>query len=252
MRAGCCNVTMPPKNRSIDDFIEALSEPRVLEALAKALAPFITKTLDAYIATRLDGLSAQLDELKAVNSDLQTEVTKQNHRIDELEAFSRSDNLIIRGLPELSAAERATDSADGASVLSHHDTNKSVESTFISFCKDSLNVAVSPQDISIAHRLKAGPKDSARPILVRFTTRRIRNEVFHAKKLLKGASSRMFISEHLTKNAAELFFEARRMLREKKIYGTWTQNGLVHVKFSSNPATRADIIRCKSDLNLRP
>jgi len=178
-------------------------------------------------------------------------VIKQNQRIDELEAFSRSDNLIIRGLPELSAAERATTSADLSSV-SLLDTSKSVESNVIKFCRDSLNVTVTSQDISIAHRLKAGPKDSARPILVRFTTRRIRNEVYQARKLLKVASSRVYLSEHLTKNAADIFFDARRMLREKKIYGTWTQNGLVNVQFSPNPAIRAEIIRCKADLNLRP
>jgi len=91
-----------------------------------------------------------------------------------------------------------------------------------------------------------------RPIIVQFTSRRVRNEVHQSRKLLKGSSSRFYISEHLTKNAADLFFDARRLQREKKIHGTWTQNGMVYVKFSSCPTARAEIIRQKSDLNLRP
>jgi len=45
----------------------------------------------------------------------------------------------------------------------------------IAFCNDALNVDVLPADISIAHRLKADKKDATRPVIVRFTNRRVRN-----------------------------------------------------------------------------
>ena len=61
---------MPAKARSVLDFLEALSEPRVLEALAKGLVPFINKTLDEYITTRLKGKASKIEGLKAVNADL--------------------------------------------------------------------------------------------------------------------------------------------------------------------------------------
>jgi len=75
--------------------------------------------------------------------------------------------------------------------------------------------------------------------------------VFGAKKLLKGASSRIFISEHLTKVDTDLFFEARRLLREGKIFGAWTMNGVVHVRFSPDPTTKATTVRSHADLALR-
>ena len=183
---------MGPKAKSIDEFVEALSDPRVLEALARALAPMINKTLDEHLATRLNGLNKKVDSLEAVNNDLKKELNKQQERLDELEAFTRSDNLVIRGLVEQTAAERATGSMH-STASSHVDLSRSVEQNVIAFCNDTLNVAVSSQDISIAHRLKAGPKDTARPILVRFNSRRVRNEVYQARKLLKGASSRVYI-----------------------------------------------------------
>jgi len=83
-------------------------------------------------------------------------------------------------------------------------------------------------------------------------SRRVRNEVYQARKSLKGTFSRIFLSEHLTKNAADLSFKARRLLREKKIYGTWTQNGLVYAKFSSIPTSRTKSMQHKSDLNFWP
>ena len=234
-----------------DELIDAIVEPRVAEAIAKALAPFVNKTVGDTLATGLQDLIADIAQLKDENSQLRARIMDQDLRIDELEAYSRSDNLIVRGLPEQSSAERASASG-GTHTVSHLGSVQSVESTFIAFCKDSLNVVVQPSDISIAHRLKAGPKDSVRPTLVRFTTRKARNEVYGAKRMLKGSAKTIFISEHLTKSAAELFYMARKLLRERKIHATWTQNGQVFVKFSSDPNDRAALIRVKKDLNLKP
>ena len=66
--------------------------------MARALAPFINKRLDEHLATRLDSLNTKVNDLEAVNMDSKQEVTKQRQRIDELEAFTGSDNLVIRGL----------------------------------------------------------------------------------------------------------------------------------------------------------
>ena len=51
---------MGPKCKSIDKFVEALSDPCVLEALARALASMINKILDEHLVTRLDGLKIKL------------------------------------------------------------------------------------------------------------------------------------------------------------------------------------------------
>lgn len=63
----------------------------------------------------------------------------------------------------------------------------------------------------------------------------------------------MYVSEHLTKLNSNLFYEARKLWREKKIFGAWTRNDLVHVRLFSDPATcnRASIIRSTADLLYR-
>lgn len=247
-----------------EDFAELLSDPRVLEALTKALAP-LKNSIEAALDKKIDSLGATLRALKAdngrlsdqckalsaENGELKKQLSTCSQRVDDLERYSRADNIIIRGLHERTAAEMASAAPsllDGTTLLDGH---VSVESTVMAFCKDTLKIDVQPSDISTAHRVKAGAKDTVRPVIVRFTSRRVRNLVIGARKLLKGSSSRVYISEHLTKTDSDLFYEARRLLREKKLFAAWTQNGLVHVRLSPDPSTRATTVRCRADLALR-
>lgn len=128
--------------------------------------------------------------------------------------------------------------------------HQSVESTFIDFCNDSLGLRVTPQDISIIHRISASSKDTVRPIIVRFTNRRTRDAVYRARKLLKdhNHSSRVYISEHLTKVSAGLFYEARQLQRQNKLSSAWTQGGQVYVKFTSDLSVRPTLVKKKLDL----
>jgi septal ring factor EnvC (AmiA/AmiB activator) len=104
---------MPPKLKP-DDLVEALLDGRVVEALAKALSPFIQKTIDECLSQRLadfskalhdvkasnDRLQSQVGDLKRENVNLRRQVTSYESRLDALETYSQLDNLIVKGLPE--------------------------------------------------------------------------------------------------------------------------------------------------------
>ena len=189
------------KPRSLaDELIEALQDDRVIQTLGKALSPLISLTVQEAVNKQLEGLSANLRDLKADNVRLKNQceaiagentrllktVDEHRRRLDDIEAYSRSDNIIIRGLPEKSFAERASDApalADGTPVL--RENHESVEGTVLAFLNSTLGVKVDALDVSIAHRLKAGPREKVRPIIVRFANRKIRNDVYRAKKKLK-------------------------------------------------------------------
>lgn len=222
---------MPPKSRPIaDDLIEALQDKKVAEALAKALSPLIDLSIEEAIGKRLEGLVTSVRELKGEigrlhkrcedaekeNAELKKTMSSQDRRLDDMESYSRCDNIIIRGLPERSSAERATAATSLDARPSAQESSEAVESTVVAFVNDSLGVEISPSDISIAHRIKAGPKDTTRPVIVRFTSRKARNAVYNARKSLKDTGHKVFLSEHLTKATSDLFFEARKLLREKK------------------------------------
>ena len=136
---------MPPKLKP-DDFVEALLDSKVIDALAKALAPLISVTIEESLKTKLKVFETSLRDLKSDNTrlinrcdtvekenvNIKKLVEAQARRIDDLETYSRADNLIIRGavygtfshrlLPEQSMAERATGATnlDGNSLLDGH------------------------------------------------------------------------------------------------------------------------------------
>ena len=125
-------------------------------------------------------------------------------RVDELERYSRCDNFIIRGVPESSFAERASDTPASANdVTTLRNSHKSVKTSVLTFIKDALHVDIAPADISTAdistaHRFKAGTKGTSRPVIVRFTSRHMRNEVYRARMKLRDSTAGVFLSEHLT------------------------------------------------------
>ena len=151
---------IPPKSKSIAISLRHYRTQEFWKHWQELLPLSLNKTLDEHLATRLASLNKKVNDLEAVNMDLKQEVTKQRQRIDELVTFTRSVNLVIRGLQELTAAERATGSMDRSTTSLAHSSH-SVEQNVISFCKDTLNVPLSLHDISIAHRFKAGPKDQS-------------------------------------------------------------------------------------------
>ena len=97
---------MPPKSKSVvEEITEALLDAKLVEALAKALSPFIALSLDEAIGKRLEGLTITVRDLKGevarlksqctetekANVALQKKVTEQGLRLDDVESYSCCD-----------------------------------------------------------------------------------------------------------------------------------------------------------------
>jgi len=228
-------------------------ESVVRRVIRSELDSFRTE-LKKWMDEKLDVLDKRVAAIERDSSikDLRAENFSLQNRVDELEAFSRSDNLIIRGLPEVTYAERAAGSRLPTADSEPMDHSvKAVEDSVINFCHASLDIEITRNDISVAHRMKSSSKDTARPIIVRFTNRRTRDQIYRARKLLKGQSSKIFISEHLNKSSSTLFYEARKLAREKKIISTWTQNGQIFVRVTTDPTEKPTAVKSILDLNSR-
>jgi hypothetical protein len=121
----------------------------------------------------------------------------------------------------------------------------------LDLCRNSLGIHIDNRDISNAHRLpkRAGSREKHCPIIVRFSSRRVRNTVYAAKKALKDTG--IYISEHLTREAGGLFFETRQLLKSRKIYATWTRDGIVYIRKTDpniDPTGRPSIVKSSDDL----
>ena len=224
------------KTETRNDLIEAFKDPMVLELIVKALAPAIAKAVDEALERRFVVLDKSVSELQRETQDLKQQNLQLVERLSSLESYTRLDQLIISGIPETSFAER-TASSQTATASAQESSLAAIEAV-VSLCNDKLGIPVDIGDISNAHRLKGGPRDIHRPIIVRFVHRQIRNSVYAARKVLRAAKSNIFISEHLTKEASNLFFEARKLVKEDALFASWTQGGQVFARLTSDPASK--------------
>ena len=170
-------------------------------------------------------------------TQLESDLIGANKKIDALEAYTRADHPIIVGLPSTSYADAA--SADGSDLTSNAESSVAMEKAVLNFCQNKLDIPIVTQDISIAHDLKKSTNSmEAPPVIVKFTTIRVRDAVFAARRRLKGSSPPIFINEDLMKRSADLYRHARALVKTKTITSTWTQKGSVFIKTTDNTNTK--------------
>ena len=224
MKMSAENVSSP-----VDSFRIALSDKGVRDLFGQIFDERLKLAL-AEIAA-LKEQNAEQQQLNKLNRDLDYAYAK----IDELEAYNRRDNIIISGLPLTSFAEAASvaasDESAAAASPSTIEHAAATEKSVLALCQQ-LRVSVAPSDSSIAHRLpKKGNDTRPPPVIVRFTSRKVRNTVYAARLNLKDLEGPIiYINEDLTQRNAHLFTEARRLRKAKKIYSTWTKSGNVYFK----------------------
>jgi hypothetical protein len=167
---------------------------------------------------------------------LKTDLALQDNRIGQLEVYTRFDNLIVKGQPtaEFIAVPVTDEPADvAAPSVAKRGHRQELLSSLLKLCRETLKVDMSPSDISIAHRLPKGPADTFRPVIVRFSNRRVRDQVYAARGDLRDynpPSGRVFINEHLTRKNDSMFAACRKIWKNKKIGGTWSWNGVIYAK----------------------
>lgn len=180
--------------------------------------------------TRIDGLENEIKKLKSENTNLHDELAVANAKVrsltenyDTLEQYSRSDNLLIHGVPYLSEANE-----------------KLLDKTVIDMLNTNLpNLNLDPKDISIMHRTRISRQQSSQngppkppPVVIRFTRRVVRNNILHRRRELKG--KRVAISEQLTQNRAQLLQKAQDLITDNKIQNAWSQDGKILIKVNDN------------------
>ena len=164
-----------------------------------------------------------------------------------LEQYSHRDNLIFNGIPAI-YAETAT-----ATYQRNRNGESSVTTVdkVIQFCHDELGVAVTTSDISTAHRIRMRSSDKPAPIVVKFTRRITRDEVFRAKKVLKeynedkADKEKAYINKDLLDDSRKLLGKTRSHVRNKRPNGCWTTGCHIYVKRRDDK-----VMQIKSDFDL--
>lgn len=269
------NASQPDSDRSNSasksndkNLMDMLLDPKYIEALTKSITPTIIAELEKRYEGKLaaientlenykksnDELVRRVNDLESINNDLSCEVKHMNEafermhvhkvglnkKIDDIETYTKRENLIIHGLQCSSYADAAT--VPSAQNAMNIESSQTVCRAVVEFCVGTLRVDVTLADISTAHRLptKRMPNrinasghvipPPSPPIMVRFANRRSRDAVYNARLSLRNAQHRIYINEHLSDAALAIYNSLRGLRKDKKIHSFWSRNGNVYYK----------------------
>ena len=175
-------------------------------------------------------------------------------RIDDLEQYSRMDDLLISGLKTKPVSyARAAANSVGDGVEETPSTTKaeqaSLENQVLKFFEER-NIQVRANLISACHVLprRDGNTNNTPLIIMRFANRKAKVELMTQRTKLDGTD--VFFNEHLTKRNAEIAREARILKKNGKIEGTWTRNCKVWIKLNGAPENaKPTLVKDKSELD---
>lgn len=163
------------------------------------------KTVE-FLSDKFDAQEATINKLADRVANLENEKAELVLQVDNNEQHSRNECLLIHGVAE-------ADGEDAAAL-------------FVSTVNDKLGMTTQRSDVKRAHRL--GPKRAdgkPRPVIARFYSMNVRNDIYYKKKLLKG--QRVAITENLTKRRLAALNVAKTTYGLKNV---WTQEGRIMAK----------------------
>lgn len=171
-------------------------------------------------------LAQSMEKLAVAVSKLNTDLAKSNQRCDDLEQYSRRNNIIISNVPV--------------------NYSSTLESQVCNIVNNYVTTPIEPTDIERTHRVyrKASKTTSDRPpdIIVKFQSYRTRAQILTKDPMeqlkeenkSKPDNAKIYISEDLTKARKELFFKTRTLRKKGYIKSTFPRDGKIVVNFDAN------------------
>lgn len=177
------------------------------------------KTVVNTIETKINTLSASLEEVKSTANKHSEEIRAINFSLDQLEQYGRRNNLRFLGISETE--------------------KESTDNLVMDIIVNKLKVNISLGAIERMHRLgKPDSRGKPRPIIVKFSSYRVRSAIFWKKTQLKGSG--FIINEDLTAFRYALFKKAAAFYGVRNV---WTIDGRFFVNQSQDGGQRKQILK---------
>jgi vacuolar-type H+-ATPase subunit I/STV1 len=197
------------------DLIEALKSTEVQELLSASIVSKIESKLDPLIE-KVTECQSRIQQIEESVCELTRKLHDKDKEIDEMRQYSRRNNVRIFGVP---------DKAD-------QNTDKVV----LEIAK-KIGVDMNIEQIERSHR-SGDPihynDRNPRPILVQFVSYRYKREFIQMRSKLKTVAPGIRIYDDLMKYRSRIAANARALLRERRIVGTWSSDGIIFVKTYDN------------------
>jgi len=186
-----------------------------------------------HLHKEIKGLREENYSLREKNQLLENRISSLEFDINDLEQYGRRQNLEIKGIP-----------------MSDNENNAETESKVLKVLK-KIDENISHDDIDIAHRLDKSKTNKTPNIIVRFVSRRTRNNKYKERRKLKSnapgnpTSERVFIKENLTKRNKHLFSLANEERKQFNWKYIWPKNGRILLRQSNDSRVIANDSRVR-------
>ena len=175
----------------------------VTHCILNAMVPLVTSLVSSH----------------AKSPDLPKRYMEFDNRLDEIEQYTRRDNVVISGMAE----------AHG------ENTTQMV----IKLAKE-VGMDLEEQDISVSHRLGEKHTVRPRPIIAKFVRRDVKVQLLQRKKQLRDTTS--YKSVYIDEQLSPLRVKMTRAIRgDDKVHRTWTIDGKIFCSLKSNQQQKIKI-----------
>ena len=212
----------------IDDLVgEAMELVPDRAGVDRSLLADITRAVCASLLPVLQSMAGGM--LCKCSGKVKVALQKHDDRLDEIEQYSRRDNIVAHGLPE----------QDGECT-----------NDVIIAVAAAAGVVVTNGDISTSHRVgrPGNARDGKpRPIVARFGRWDTRTGILRSKKKLKGhaAYNGVFVSEQLSPVRAKLLHAVKN---DADTARTWTIDGKIFCTKRADPDGKRYVLTSPDDL----
>ena len=191
-------------DRTLEKIVSIDNEIAVLKQTSNEL-----EKGNSFTNNMCDELKKQISSLTLANKNLTKTVDGLLNQVDINEQHSRSECLLLNGVPE-----------------GNSETPKQSIDLFTKNISQHIGYDIHPDSIRRAHRLgQRTTTGKPRPIIARFWSSTIRNDLYFNKKLCKGKP--ISITENLTKRRVLLKTETEQKYGAKNVC---TKEGRIYAK----------------------
>lgn len=165
-------------------------------------------------------VNEKLQLLEQKVDDLQKQNKQLKYRVNELDQYSRRNNLRIFNVNE--------------------QTEEELNKTIIKLCKDKLKLTIKDHEIENCYRTGLIKPNINRPIFLKLNSYNTKQSIIQNRKLLKG--SKVSIVEDLTKEKLDLLKACHSCLGRDKV---WIYNGKIMTNLNNKYQEIKDDDHCK-------
>lgn len=223
-----------------DDFVHCFLKALGTESVREELARSMGEMLELVVEEKVNAVKTQLNEKMAEMKrrhegdvkQLKDEIKELRKKQGDIEQYSRREDLIIKGLevPQTLAERVRNSRPEGQQADTPSAASPRTVEIVTNFLQDTLGVSTPNGSISTAHPLPS--RNGQATVIVRFSSRDVRNAVYANRFRLKG--KRIYIEEHLTAENAKAMYEARQLKRQGKLRDCFTKHCTPFVRLVDN------------------